>query len=280
MNDETVKQPIVNLPDKKEIPIAITFLVFFAVPFTLGILVKYQALGIWISAIILLLLTWRFYARDKGTLAELGLNTHRRNLGFLALGILVGCIFFALLFIIQMSSNSIQVEINKDVSYFSIALGLFLLAPAVVVEELIFRGYCFKKFVVKAGIIKANIVFALLFLVWHWIAFNAWGNIGMMIGLLTTCFGHLLFSSALMKSGTLYFPIGIHLGNNWTSHHFFASSTGGINTQGSDESFFIVTKNNYELPQVNNVLAYTTTLAYMLIFIWIIWRWKFVSTRG
>lgn len=214
------------------------------------------------------------YRRDETTLAELGLDLGRRNISFLVLGIALGCLFFILLFVIQMTSNDIHVQLNKNVNYFSIATGLFLLIPAVLVEELIFRGYCFKRTVDKAGITKTNLIFALLFLVWHWIALDAWGNFYMMIGLLTTAFGHLLFSTALIRSGTLYFPIGIHLGNNWTSHYFFSSNTKGIAPEVSSDSFFLVTMPAETITPLHSVLNYMVTFIYALLFTWIIWKWR------
>ena len=46
--------------------------------------------------------------------------------------------------------------------------------------------------------------------------------------------GHLLFATALLKSKTLFFPIGIHLGNNWATRHL-------ITTIDNGDSFFFIT---------------------------------------
>ena len=268
-----MSQPFARNPPKTWLFLSLTFLTFISVPFLLGLFAP-QTVGISISAIILLLLTGMLYKWDGRMFTELGLDIGRRNISFLVLGIALGCLFFILLFVIQMTSNDIHVQLNKNVNYLSIATGLFLLIPAVFVEELIFRGYCFKRTVDKAGITKTNLIFAFLFLVWHWIALDAWGNFYMMIGLLTTAFGHLLFSTALIRSGTLYFPIGIHLGNNWTSHHFFSSNTKGIRPEISSDSFFIVTMPAEAITPLHSVLNYMATFIYALLFTWIIWKWK------
>src|SRR3954464_11425661 len=36
--------------------------------------------------------------------------------------------------------------------------------------------------------------------------------------------GHLLFATALLKSKTLLFPIGLHWGNNWASSYLLGTS--------------------------------------------------------
>ena len=274
-----MSQAFARYPTKTWLFLSVIFLMFVSVPFLLGLFV-HQTIGISISAIILLLLTRMLYKCDGTRFTELGLDFDRRNISFLVLGIALGCLFFILLFVIQMTSNDIHVQLNKNVNYFSIATGLFLLIPPVLVEELIFRGYSFKRTVDKAGVTKTNLIFAFLFLVWHWIALDAWGNFYMMAGLLTTAFGHLLFSTALIRSGTLYFPIGIHLGNNWTSHHFFSSTTRGIRPEISSDSFFIVTMTADSITPTHHVLNYAATIIYALLFTWIIWKWKTAPSRN
>jgi membrane protease YdiL (CAAX protease family) len=269
------KETMKNMHEKSALRISFIFLIFSAVPFILSLISGNQIILICASATVLLMLTWMVYKQEGKTLVQLGLDLRRRNIGFLALGIIIGSAFFFVMFLAQMIRYNIQVSVNENAGYLSILAGLFLLLPHVLLEELIFRGYCFKKTVDKAGTIKANLIFAFLFMVWHWIALDAWGNFGMMLGLLTTAFGHLLFSTALMKSGTLYFPIGIHLGNNWTSHYFFSSSTKGVNSLPSADSLFISTVPPQDLSQFHNVLNnIATTFICFMVFTWMIWKWK------
>jgi hypothetical protein len=47
-----------------------------------------------------------------------------------------------------------------------------------------------------------------------------------MISSVTTGFGHLLFSAALLRSGSLLFPAGIHLGINWSLQNLFSQDPG------------------------------------------------------
>ena len=45
--------------------------------------------------------------------------------------------------------------------------------------------------------------------------------------------GHLWFATALQRSKTLFFPIGLHLGNNWATRHL-------ISDNGNGESILVV----------------------------------------
>ena len=152
--------------------------------------------------------------------------------------------------------------------------GLWFLLGSVLIEEFIFRGYCFKKTYQEIGVFKANLIFAFLFIVHHWFALNAWGNWGMMLGLITTGFGHFLFATAFIQSRTLFLPIGIHLGNNWAQRHIFSIKTMGIadNTPLNDSLFYIrVTQQ--EFSTLHTIGSYCISFACFLLSTYLIWKW-------
>lgn len=258
---------------RRMLVLSLLFALYFAVPFLLSTFLGYQVATVCLTALILLLLTWILYRREGRGLSEVGLDFSNRNLSFLPLGMLTGIAFFCVLFFAQMTHNGIQIHFNPRADYFAIAKGLFVLLPAVLVEELVFRGYCFKKTVDEAGALKANVIFAFLFMVWHWIAFDAWGDFGTMFGLSTTALGHLLFSTALLRSGTLYFPLGIHLGNNWTAHYFFSANTKGVGAEPPDHVFFIVEAPVRGVSEFNGVVSYMITFIWFVICILIVLSW-------
>jgi hypothetical protein len=71
-----------------------------------------------------------------------------------------------------------------------------------------------------------------------------------------------------VKSGTLYFPIGIHLGNNWMSRHVFSSSTGGIaDTQQTNDALFFVTTGQSNFSVADTAASYSITLVCFLVFV-------------
>ena len=72
--------------------------------------------------------------------------------------------------------------------------------------------------------IKANIIFSILFLSVHVFDNEVINSIPKIIfTVITIPIGHILFSVALLKSKSLLFPIGIHLGNNWASQHLITT---------------------------------------------------------
>jgi membrane protease YdiL (CAAX protease family) len=136
-------------------------------------------------------------------------------------GLLIGGIFvFPLVYAIAFIKGY-PVVFNQNFNGFYVLSGIWLLIPTVMLEELAFRGICFKKTVEISTVIAANIIFAALFILSHWINLGAFGNIALMTILLITGLGHLLFATAFLKSKTLFFPIGLHLGNNWVSLFVF-----------------------------------------------------------
>ena len=252
------------------------FLLLFIIPMILPMLPGPQfgrlSLGNILSPLVLLLLTRWLYQKENKTLSELGLNTTFANTLFLPIGLFLGILFFCGMLFLQFFQNSLKIEVNTQANVGLVFSGAFYLLFSVLNEELIFRGYVFQKTFEAIGIVKANILFAFLFIVYHWIALNAWGNYPLMLGLITTGFGHFFFATALMKSKTLYFPIGLHLGNNWAQRHLFSANMGGINTNPSNDTLFILSsaQQDNSLPMI--FLNYTVTIFWFLFCTWLIWK--------
>ncbi|HKI46099.1 MAG TPA: CPBP family intramembrane glutamic endopeptidase [Balneolales bacterium] len=242
------------------VKIALLFALFFTVPIALSMVVGYQTIGGYLSPLLLLVLTWLLYRKEGKNLSELGINFKRRNIFFLPLGIVAGILFFCVLLYLQMLRNGIQIHINQNADYTLIFSSVFVLLQGVLNEELIFRGYCLKETMNRIGFMKANLIFGFFFIVWHWIAFNAWGNYLLMLSLVSTGFGHFLFAAALVKSETLYFPVGIHLGNNWAQRYLFSASMTGINAKPSHDILFILTSSGQHFSELHNATNYGLTI--------------------
>ena len=234
---------------------------------------QYTAFSYYIIALLLLLLTQLLYKSEGKNLSAIGLDLKHRHLIFLASGFAIGLLFFCLLFLLQSLFNGLRLSFNPKVSYLLVLGGLLISLPQVLVEELIFRGYPFDRTVRAIGTVMATIVFALLFVIWHWAALNAWGSFGQMASLLVTGLGHILFAIALFRSGTLYFPIGIHLGNNWVSRYIFSYQTAGVvNTSETNDSLFIISGGGSNA-LTGILISYTITIWCFLLFTFFIWRW-------
>ncbi|WP_175455627.1 CPBP family intramembrane glutamic endopeptidase [Winogradskyella thalassocola] len=227
------------------------------------------------SAILLGIATWLLYKTEKKSLREIGLNFSLRNSSFLPLGVLIGAITFLAAKYARALYTGESFNITETINYSAILYGLYVILPTVAVEEFLFRGYLFKKTIEKSNVIIANIIFSILFMLIHVLDENTMNNKGMMIFLIISIpVGHLLFATALLKSKTLFFPIGLHLGNNWATQHLITDSNTG-------NSFLYITNNA-------SFDTWSAFMGFILIFngvfllvTSIIWKWDyFFKTKG
>ncbi|MGB1042898.1 MAG: lysostaphin resistance A-like protein [Tenacibaculum sp.] len=221
----------------------------------------------YIATITLTIATWFLYKREHKSLNHIGLNF--KNIKLLPLGICIGASIFLIATYIRALYLGEQFHISNNINYQTISLALYTILPTVAVEEFLFRGYLFKKTIEYTSTIKANIIFAIAFTAIHILDENVLQKPTLLILLCTTIpIGHLLFATALLKSNSLYLPIGIHLGNNWATRHLITSSNNG-------ESIFYIT----------NTFTFTnwTSFIFFIIFwntmyiiaIYCISKWKF-----
>lgn len=220
------------------------------------------------STIFLLIATWLLFKTDDKTLNDIGLNFKLKNLKLLPLGILIGAGVFLIAKYFRALYTGEIFNISIAVNYQNIIYGLYIILPTVAVEEFLFRGYLFKKTIEISSVLKANIIFSILFTLIHVFDSGVINNIGMVVFLVISIpVGHLLFATALLKSKSLYFPIGIHLGNNWATRHL-------ITTNNDGESFLFIT----------NIASFDTWPSFILfILLWnsffllvtfLIWKWN------
>lgn len=254
---------------KPVVRIALVFALFFFIVVALSTVFGYQTWGGYIAPLVLLAITAWLYKREGKGLSQLGLTLSKNHVVLLFVGLVLGVIFYAGGMYLVMLYKGLQISYNSAADYSVIAAGIIFFIAGVMNEELIFRGYCFEQTVSRFGVVTANVVFAFLFLVWHWFAWDAWGNYGLMISAVTVCFGHFLFATAFLRSGTLLLPIGIHLGNNWAVKHFavYQSAEDPVNTG----SIFIVT-GSAESSATGEVLTVIISICWALAFTWMIWK--------
>jgi len=228
-----------------------------------------------IVIIAILFITRQAYKKEGKTLSELGLNLKLRNIVFGMLGLFIGGIFIIPLVYTIAFIKGYPVVFNQNFNGSYVISGLWLLLPAVMLEELAFRGICFKKTVEISSITKANIIFATLFILSHWINLGAFGNPVQMTILLITGLGHVLYATAFLKSKTLYFPMGIHLGNNWVTYFVFSNLDVNDLTKGQVKPSLINVISNEKIPLFNGQFILTTivTAIFFVLFILAIRKW-------
>lgn len=220
------------------------------------------------ATIFLLIATWILFKSDKESLNSIGLNFKRKNLAFLPLGIFIGAVAFLIAKYLRAIYSGEVFNISDSLNYQNILLGFYIMLPMVAVEEFLFRGYLFKKTIEISSIIKANIIFSILFMFVHVFDNGVINNIPMIIfTVITIPIGHLLFATALLKSKSLFFPIGIHLGNNWATNHL-------ITTNNDGNSFLFITEQATFETWTSFIIFILLWNSFFLLVTFIIWKWN------
>jgi membrane protease YdiL (CAAX protease family) len=221
----------------------------------------------YVSPVLLFVVTWLLYKTEGKTLASIGLNFSLKNLSYLPLGIgigmmaLFGATYFKALYLGE------SFEVSNTIDYSTLLLAFYFILPQVATEEFLFRGYLFKKTIEVSNVVVANIIFSILFMLIHVLDENVLQQRGLIILLAVSIpVGHLLFATALLKSKTLWFPIGLHLGNNWATRHLIS------NANDSNSIFYLTDVNTFETwtPFIMFLVIFN---GFFLLVTFIIWKW-------
>ena len=222
----------------------------------------------YVSCILLFFVTWLLYKTEGRSLKSIGLNFSFKNLSFLPLGISIGMIaLFGATYLKALYLGE-TFEIANSIDYSTLLFAFYFILPQVATEEFLFRGYLFKKTIEVSNVIIANIIFSILFMLIHVLDENVLQNKGMVILFAVSIpVGHLLFATALLKSKTLWFPIGLHLGNNWATRHLISNANDG------NSIFYLTDVNTFETwtPFIMFLIVFN---GFFLLVTFVIWKWR------
>ena len=219
-----------------------------------------------VGTALVILANWVMYRTENKNLSELGFDVNKRNITFLPIGFLLGIIAFVTGFYFRTFITGEQWNINYNLNYQHILQQLYWVLPTAAVQEFIVRGYIFKKIIEITNQTIAIIICGLMFIAMH----NFWnGNIVQSLAFAAVVFiGHLMFCAALLKSGTIYFAIGLHWGNNLANSNLF--------TEGRKDTSILFTTN----PHANNMgwtqfglLLLLANIGFLILTL-VIWKWK------
>ena len=200
-----------------------------------------------------LLLSWYCLKLEKKNLSYLGLGLSLNQVRLLLVGILIGLFQYLVVVLVVILYSHPSLHLNNDLSLFPFIEGIIFLVSSAVFEELIFRGYIFKKLNDSIGITKSLLITGCCFGIYHWFA---WGIIGnwplMLIALITTGLGHLIFATALIRSCSLYLAIGIHYSWNVSNEYLWYYQSD--NASSYPDALFIL--NGDQLPQFYFTLVF------------------------
>jgi len=176
--------------------------------------------GIIVQLAISWLLAWLFEKKGPGVL---GLTPSRQRAIDFILFFIITAICCSSGFFMRMYFGNEQWEVNPALTIKLVASGIWWNIKSVLFEELIFRGVLLYILIKRIGIQKAIIISAVGFGIYHWFSFQVWGNIlQMVIFFIITGTMGLLLAYAYAKNFSLYIPVAIHLGWNFTQIFIFS----------------------------------------------------------
>lgn len=220
-----------------------------------------------LGEVFLVLLTWLLYRTDKQPLPAIGLFPNFRNAGFLLLGLIMGvAAVFGSTALRTLYTGEIWHR-TTTVDGWSLLKSLYYILPTVAVQELIFRGYLFTKSIARWGMVRANVLFALLFMLVHVLDRDVLQQPGQAL-FLAICIpvGHLWFASGLLRTGTLLFAIGLHWGNNYAVTHL-------AGTVDTSQTLFYLTNQKVFTTWPPFIVVMLLFNGFFLLVTWATWQW-------
>jgi len=246
---------------------------FFASGATVGLMgISGPQGSLWFSATfsIGLLAATLLCARPAGErLSDLGFRASRRDLAMMLLAFLVGALAFggALLVLGQASGGTWQ--LNGGTPVRAALAGLVPVLCLLLGEELLFRGYAFQHLKRVVGPAMAVVLSAALFGGYHLLGSGDWA-MGAFFRFLMPTLGGLVFGYALVRTGSLAVPIGLHWGGNWMQ-----SAVLGLGHAPSSDAILIMPLSAEQVrilsaPDVLPHLPYLVALGMMTLLVWVL----------
>lgn len=153
----------------------------------------------------------------------LGIVPNKTRLWHLFSGMLLALLFHIVLnfSIAGAVQNPYRINPSYGIADFLEALAYVL--RSVLYEELLFRGALLFLLSRKAGAHMAVLLSATAFGIYHWFAWEAWGNLPQMLAvfLMTGSMGWVL-ALAYVRTRTIYLPFALHLGGNLANTILFS----------------------------------------------------------
>lgn len=182
-------------------------------------------IGIIVELTISWLLLFLIYKKD---LSVLGFRPTKNRMSNLIVGLLIATSCCTLWQFMTTAYIDNRWVLNKQVTVKGILESTRWTFVSVLYEELLFRGALLYIAIKKFGVTKACILSASGFGIYHWFSYNVFGNpLMMVIVFLMTAAVGLSWAFAFARTGSLYLPIGLHLGWNLFSIVVFSNGNFG-----------------------------------------------------
>jgi membrane protease YdiL (CAAX protease family) len=194
-------------------------------------------IGIVVQLGISWLIVWLF---EKKNLSVLGFYPSKRHLIDFILFFCIAAASCSLGFLMKIYFSGQVWQLNPALSASLILNGIWWNIKSVLFEELIFRGVLLYILIKRLGSLKAIIISAIAFGIYHWFSFGVIGSIvPMIVTFMTTATMGLLLAYGYSKTFSLYVPIAIHFGWNLTQIFIFSQGPigNGVLVAANEDSF-------------------------------------------
>jgi membrane protease YdiL (CAAX protease family) len=161
----------------------------------------------------------------------LGVIPNARRLKEFAAGFLLTAFVCAINLLWQSYFKEISYSANPAYGLLEALNGIWWTVKAVLFEELVYRGVILYLLIRKTGVVKACLLDALIFGIYHWFSYEMFGRgiVPMIYVLLVTGAGGWMFAYAFARTKSLFAPFGLHLG--WNTVAIVVFSSGPIGSQ-------------------------------------------------
>ncbi len=156
-------------------------------------------------------------------LEVLGLRPNKRRFLYLVIGIAWPIFYYCVYrFTVAWLVHNPYI-LNPEYHFTDFINATAYVARAVGFEELIFRGALLYLLLQKTSAQKAMIISASAFGIYHWFAWQAFGNpVQMLMVFFMTASAGYVFAMAFVRTGSMYLSFAIHFGNNMANMILFS----------------------------------------------------------
>lgn len=177
-----------------------------------------------IGIILQLALSWAIiWWFEKGDLRFLGFHPTKLRLKNFAFFFLISAACCALEFVLRIVVAKESWQFNPALNASLFAKGTWWNLQSVLYEEFIFRGVIFYILLKKLGQWKAVLISSAAFGIYHWFSHEVLGDPKQMITtFLITGAAGIVYALGYARTWSLYVPVAMHLGWNYTKNFVFS----------------------------------------------------------
>lgn len=185
-----------------------------------------------LGLLVVLMLSWlmlRFLLKEN--LSALGFFSTATRLKEFSVGFMIMAVLCAINILGQSYFKDISYALNSDYGIWEGLIGIWWVLKSALFEELVFRGAILYILIKIVGVVKACIIDAIAFGIYHLFSYQMFGGqiIPMIYVFLLTGASGWIFAFAFAKTKSLYAPLGLHFG--WILVSIVVFSTGPIGNQ-------------------------------------------------